>query len=123
MRNCRVCWSDQYRRCPFRTAGHGCCRGASRPQSDPLGNYLAIREELRLYDDSLAARPELVAVTKCELPESGPIADQLEAEIGHPVLRLSAVTGKGLPDLVNRVFDMLRELAETAREAESLTAS
>ena len=92
-------------------------------QSDPLGNYLAIREELRLYDDSLAARPELVAVTKCELPESGPIADQLEAEIGHPVLRLSAVTGKGLPDLVNRVFDTLRELAATARDVEALTAS
>ena len=77
-------------------------------QSDPLTNYRAIREELRLYDESLATRPELVVVTKCELFESDAVAQQLEAEIGHPVFRLSAVTGKGLPDLVNRVFEVLK---------------
>ena len=83
-------------------------------QSDPLTNYRSIREELRLYDETLAERPELVVVTKCELSESGPIAEQLEAEIGHPVLRLSAVTGKGLPDLVNQVFDILREIKDAS---------
>ncbi|HLQ45203.1 MAG TPA: GTPase, partial [Planctomycetaceae bacterium] len=85
-------------------------------ESDPLANYRAIREELRLHDASLAERPELAAVTKYELPQACSVADQLEAEIGRPVLRLSAVTGKGLPDLVNRVFELLKEVAETARE-------
>ena len=94
-------------------------------QSDPLTNYRAIREELRLYDESLAERPELVVVTKYELSEAAPIAEQLEAEIGRPVLRLSAVTGKGLPDLVNQVFDLLREIkeAEIAAKADEVAVA
>lgn len=79
-------------------------------QSDPIANYRAIREELRLYDESLATRPEIVAVTKFELPNSAEVAEKLEAEIGQPVLHISAVTGKGLPDLINRVFDVLKEV-------------
>lgn len=81
-------------------------------QSDPLTNYRAIREELRLYDESLVARPELVVVTKCELPDAAEVAERLEVEIGQPVLRISAVTGKGLPDLINRVFDVLKAVAD-----------
>ena len=80
-------------------------------QSDPVTNYRAIREELRLYDESLIARPELVVVTKCELSEAAEVAEKLEAEIGLSVFRISAVTGKGLPDLINRVFDVLRDVA------------
>lgn len=86
-------------------------------QSDPMTNYRAIHEELRLYDESLIARPELVVVTKCELPEAAEVAQQLEAEIGRPVLRISAVTGKGLPDLINRVFDLLKVAAEAQHPA------
>lgn len=86
-------------------------------QSDPIVNYRAIHEELRLYDESLITRPELVVVTKCELSEAAEIADKLEAEIGQPVFRISAVTGKGLPDLINRVFDVLKEVAKTPQAA------
>lgn len=84
-------------------------------QSDPITNYRAIREELRLYDESLIARPELVAVTKCELPDAAEVAEKLEAEIGGPVFRISAVTGKGLPDLIHRIFDVLKEVAEVTQ--------
>lgn len=82
-------------------------------QTDPLTNYRSIREELRLYDPALADRPELVAVTKCELSEAASVAEQLQAEVGKPVLSISAVTGKGLPDLINRVFEILREVKST----------
>jgi GTP-binding protein len=78
-------------------------------EADPLENYRAIREELRLYDESLLSRPELVVVTKCELPGAESIARELESEIGSPVLRISAVTGKGLPELVSRVFALLNQ--------------
>ena len=36
--------------------------------SDPLENYDAIRAELVQYDARLGERPEIVAVTKAELP-------------------------------------------------------
>lgn len=84
-------------------------------QSFPIDNYLNIREELRLYDPSLAERPELVIVTKCELTDADATAELLEQTLGRPVLKISAVTGKGLPQLVKQALQMLDEVrsAET----------
>ena len=36
--------------------------------SDPLNNYRVIRNELEMYSADLGRRPEIVVVTKCELP-------------------------------------------------------
>ena len=77
--------------------------------TDPLENYRQIREELRLYDSKLDDRTELLVVTKCELPGAAEIADALASETGRDVLRISAVTGKGLPDLTNSILKVLSE--------------
>ena len=84
-------------------------------QSDPLENYRKIREELKLHDSELAKRPEILVLTKFELPGSEEIASKLEQESGSPVLRISAVTGKGLPELIRRTSQLLDEV----RAAES----
>ena len=75
--------------------------------SDPLENYRNIRDELRLYDASLLDRPELPVVTKCELPEASDVAEQLSKELGQPVMLISAVTGKGLPELTTAILKMI----------------
>ena len=84
--------------------------------SDPVENYHQIHEELRLHDPTLIERPEIIAVTKCELPNAETAAEMLAEAIDKPVMQISAVTGYGLPQLVNRLFDMLDELhtAETS---------
>lgn len=79
-------------------------------QSDPIDNYRAIREELRLYDPALANRPELVVVTKGELPDAPAVAELLSEAIGRPVLVISAVTGRGLPQLIQATVRLLDEL-------------
>jgi GTP-binding protein len=83
-------------------------------QTDPIENYLSIRDELRLYDASLADRPEIPIVTKCELPDAAAVADLLEETIGRPVLQISAVTGAGLPQLISQVLEKLARIEETA---------
>lgn len=80
--------------------------------TDPLENYRTIREELRLYDPSLMDRPEIVIVTKSELPGSTDVAEQLQTELGRPVMCISAVTGKGLPPLVATIWRELQALSE-----------
>lgn len=75
--------------------------------SDPIDNYRNIRDELRLYDAELMERPELPIITKCELPDAQATAELLAEEIGKPVLQLSAVTGKGLPDLTQSILQLL----------------
>ena len=76
-------------------------------QSNPVDNYRKIREELRLYDPELAKRPEIIVITKAELPDAEAAAELLQEEIGRPVLRISSVTGKGLPQLVGEIFSAL----------------
>jgi GTP-binding protein len=87
-------------------------------QTDPIENYLSIREELRLYDPALAERPEIPVVTKGELADAATAAELLSETIGRPVLVLSSVTGKGLPALLQEVIrqlDLLKEAEEDAR--------
>ena len=67
--------------------------------SDPLANYRTIREELVRYDAALGTRPEIVAVSKCELPEAADVRERLAGELGRDVLAVSAATGAGLEAL------------------------
>jgi GTPase len=76
-------------------------------QTDPVENYLQIREELRLYDEGLAERPELVVISKGELADAEAAAELLQERIGKEVLQISAVTGKGLPILLQKTVQML----------------
>ena len=83
---------------------------APMDQTDPIDNFHNIREELTLYDAELSHRPQIVCVTKAELPDAAPVAELLEEQLGHPVLLISAVTGKGLPELTKRILALLAEL-------------
>jgi GTP-binding protein len=75
--------------------------------SDPLENYRTVRRELELYSAPLAAKPEVVAVSKAELTGSDAVRERLGRELGREVLAVSAVTGQGLADLVTRVTSSL----------------
>jgi GTP-binding protein len=71
--------------------------------SDPLHNYRMVRQELELYSHDLAAKPEVVAVSKAELPGSEDVRQRLERDLGREVLAISAVTGQGLARLVGEI--------------------
>jgi GTP-binding protein len=75
--------------------------------SSPPANYRAIRNELSLHSEQLAARPQIVCVSKCELPGADEVVRQLSEDIGAPVLPISAVTGQGLDQLLRRIVTEL----------------
>jgi GTP-binding protein len=83
--------------------------------TDPIENYRAIRYELAEYDPRLAERPEIVAVTKAELPEAAEVHKRLSDELGRPVLLISAVTGQNLNRLIGAIGQSL-EQASTSVE-------
>jgi GTP-binding protein len=76
--------------------------------TDPLTNYKAIRSELELYNTELGSRPEIVAVTKADLPSAVEVRRLLAELTGREVLLISAVTGQGLNDLVGRIAQALQ---------------
>ncbi|RLS57609.1 MAG: GTPase ObgE [Planctomycetota bacterium] len=77
-------------------------------QTNPIDNYHQIRKELELYDSELTQRPEIICISKAELPDSEAAALLLEESIGQPVMRISAATGQGLPELVKRIVAHLQ---------------
>lgn len=87
-------------------------------QSDPIENYRQIREEMRLYDETLIARPELVCVTKCELPDAVAAAELLSEDLGQPILQISSATGKGLVELTRKIIDLLDTIERDAASAD-----
>ena len=80
--------------------------------TDPVENYLSLRQELKLYDADLAERPEIVAVSKAELPDAEQVRDKLAEASGREVLLFSSVTGQGLKELMNRTYNLLVEERE-----------
>ena len=77
--------------------------------TDPVANYHAIREELVRYSESLKERPEIVAVTKAELPEAEDVHRRLQEALDREVLLISAVTGAGLDRLLHSILAQLAQ--------------
>ncbi|MEX0679563.1 MAG: GTPase ObgE [Pirellulales bacterium] len=75
--------------------------------SEPVANYRVVRRELEQYDDDLARRPEIVVVSKAELPGAADVRLALERELGRPVPAISSVTGAGLDQLLHSVTGAL----------------
>lgn len=70
---------------------------------DPREDYRAINEELKRYKPELAGRPAVVAFNKMDLAEAREAAPKLLKffkDKGIKVFEISAVTGKGLKELV-----------------------
>jgi GTP-binding protein len=85
-------------------------------QSNPDDNYRQIREELRLYDPTLMDRPEIIAVSKAESPDTDAAVEILSEEFGKPIRKISSATGEGLPELVRDINNLLMELAREEAE-------
>ncbi|HEV2968700.1 MAG TPA: GTPase ObgE [Pirellulales bacterium] len=75
--------------------------------SDLVANYQVIRHELVQHAEELGTRPEIVVLTKCELPGAEAAHRRLNEALGRDVLAISAVTGEGLDKLL---WEITREL-------------
>ena len=87
---------------------------------DPADKYQAIRRELEKYSESLAERPEIIALTKCEGLDDEIIAMQSTAlqkvANGAPVVAISSQTHDGVTELLRMLRDEVAKYRE--REAE-----
>jgi GTPase len=83
----------------------------SRPDHDPVRDYEIIVRELELFNADLLRRRQLVVASKIDVMADGERLARLErmcAERALPIQPVSAVTGEGMADLVNRLAGMLQ---------------
>lgn len=84
---------------------------ASTEGRDPVEDIYAINRELEAYNREIAARPQIIAANKIDMiyGEDDPVA-RIRAEFepkGIPVYPISAVSGKGIRELLYAVQNML----------------
>ncbi|WP_347245578.1 GTPase ObgE [Thermogutta sp.] len=77
--------------------------------TDPISNYRNIRFELEQFDPGLVTRPEIVVVTKADLPSAERVRQELQDVLQKPVLKISAVTGENLNILAERIWQTLTD--------------
>ncbi len=91
---------------------------------DPIEDFETIRRELAAFSADLAAKPQIVAATKMDAMDDPDLVEALAQHVkAHDLqfLRISAVTGEGLPELQEAVWKYLTPIAEAesrANEAE-----
>jgi GTP-binding protein len=88
-------------------------------ESDPVTNYHTIRNELKTYSEHLAAKPEIVCVSKAELTDAADVRDKLATELGREVFLVSSVTGEGLHKVVGKALEWIAELKRVERETKA----
>jgi GTP-binding protein len=80
---------------------------------DPVADLDTVRRELALYQPALAAKPQLVAANKIDaLEDAGRAAhvdalEQRASALGLDCHRISAVTGSGIPELLEAMWKRL----------------
>ncbi|WP_321394099.1 GTPase ObgE [uncultured Desulfuromusa sp.] len=82
-------------------------------EGDPVDNFEMINAELKRYDESLTGKPQLVVLTKIDVPEVREKTLELTKyfeSLNYMVFAVSAVTGEGLKELVTAVGDELDRL-------------
>jgi GTP-binding protein len=85
---------------------------------DPVEDYWTIQAELRAYSEELAARPQVVAANKAELPgteERQQAIERLCRSGGLPFHAISAITGQGLEELMRDVASRIGRVEGWAR--------
>jgi GTP-binding protein len=76
----------------------------------PWQDFVALNHELACFDAALAQRPQIIVVTKIDLPavrQRLPEVQRCFAAHGYEVLALSAATGEGIPALLSRLAQQL----------------
>jgi GTPase len=91
--------------------------------SDPLHNYRTIRNELTQYSPALAQRPELLVLTKMDLTGAAGARERMSRELNRAILAISAVTGQGIPQLLQSIALQLADRPETVGEPLKLEAA
>jgi GTP-binding protein len=77
---------------------------------DPLRDYTALRKELSRFDPELATRPEIVALSKADLPDVRAAYPALKAKFRRKKIDLhllSAPTREGVDELLYALFRQL----------------
>lgn len=93
---------------------------------DPVADYQIIQQELQQYGRGLAERAQILAINKVDALDEETvkaIAQQLATTSQTQVFQISAVTRKGLDELLQYIWSTLDQMTEERQKAEVVIAN
>jgi len=75
---------------------------------DPQATYELLRREAALYSPELAAKPHVVVLTKLDLTAPRSPLPAIRTQGGAPLVGISAVSGAGVPELLETLWQTLQ---------------
>lgn len=92
--------------------------------SDPVENYHKIRRELGLHSKVLIEKPELIVLNKADLDADNLFADDIRQRLNaDEVFVISAVTGQGVKELIERLWSIVKKPLPKPEESTPLFMS
>jgi len=92
---------------------------------DPVEDFDVIREELRLFDPVVAAKPQIVAANKVDALDDEARLEALERHVNElqlTCLRISAVTGEGIETLLEAAWRQIAQVRTVDSDARAAAA-
>lgn len=80
---------------------------------NPVEDFHTISEELKTYSEKLSTRKQIIVANKVDVMQDETLYKDLEnlaKEKNLEIYKISAVTGSGIDELMNRVTQILKEL-------------
>ena len=87
---------------------------------DPFEDYLTINRELKEYNLRLTERPQIIVANKMDMPDAEENLEKFKEQLeeDYPIFPISALSRKGLRELLFAVADKLEETPEFPLEHE-----
>ena len=80
---------------------------------NPVEDFKVINDELKTYSEKLSKRKQIIVANKIDSMQDESLYNDLEAlakKNKMEIFKISAATGEGLPELLKRVSEVLKEL-------------
>ena len=84
----------------------------------PFEAYQILRRELEKYSPALAQREEIIVGNKLDLTEAAESLAQMRGQLSGEVLAISGVTGQGVRELAEAMWERVQRVRETEAAAQ-----
>lgn len=82
---------------------------------DALEDFDKINDELKLYNEKLSTRPQIVVANKIDILEDESVFEEFKNNLegrGYKVFKMSAATREGIDEVISYVSEILRDVEE-----------
>lgn len=87
---------------------------------DVQDDLRVLQEELAFFNPDLAKRPYLIAANKMDIPDAEERYQALQALFGEQVMAISAASGKGVRELMEKTYALLQSIPKEEEPAEEV---